>query len=103
VTGELHAVAVRLFAGLARRGKRIRRVGVRGEQMVPADRTYRQPQLTDPERGWREIEFAMDAAGERFGTAAVQRLALLRRPVGTAAGLNAPVQDRPDDWSPTGS
>jgi DNA polymerase-4 len=98
VTGELHAAAVRLFAPLARRGRRIRRVGVRGEQMIPAARADRQPQLTDPERGWRELEFAMDAAGERFGRSAVQRLALLRRPVGTAGGMTATAAERPDDW-----
>ena len=90
VTGELHAAAVRLFTTLPGRGRRIRRVGVRGEQMVPARATYRQPMLTDPEFGWREVEFAMDAAGEKFGPKAVQRLALLRRPVGTAAGMDPP-------------
>lgn len=87
VTSELHEVAVRLFAKLGRRGKRIRRVGVRGEGMVPAQRTYRQPLLTEPEHGWRELEFAMDEAGAKFGSGAVQRLALVRRPVGTAAGF----------------
>jgi DNA polymerase-4 len=88
VTGELHAVAVGLFGKLAGRGRRIRRVGVRGEGMVAAERTYRQPLLTDPERGWRELEFAMDRAGAKFGNGAVQRLALVRRPVGTAAGFD---------------
>lgn len=89
VTGELHAVAVRLFGRLAGRGKRIRRVGVRGEGMVPARNTYRQPLLTDPERGWREVEQVMDAADAKFGPKSVQRLALVRRPVGTADGLGA--------------
>ncbi len=84
VTGELHVAATALFAGLARRGRRIRRVGVRAEQLIAADRADRQPRLTDPERGWRELEFAMDAAGERFGRTAVQRLALLGSPVDTA-------------------
>jgi DNA polymerase-4 len=95
VTGELHAVAVRLFSKLARRGRRIRRVGVRGEGMVPARSTYRQPLLTDPERGWREIEMAMDAAGEKFGRNAVQRLALVRRPVGSADPWAEHAPDRP--------
>lgn len=89
VTGELHAVAVRLFGRLAGHGRRIRRVGVRGEQMVPAGQTYRQPELTEPEHGWRELEFVMDRAGDRYGSGAVQRLALVRRPAGTAAGFGA--------------
>ena len=36
-------------------------------------RAYRQPLLTDPERGWREAEQAMDAAVGKFGPGAVQR------------------------------
>ncbi|GAB3912185.1 DNA polymerase IV [Microlunatus endophyticus] len=94
VAGELHEVAVRLFAPLAKRRRKIRRVGVRGEQMVLSDSTYRQPRLTDPEQGWRELEFAIDAASEKFGRASVQRLALLRRPLGTAAGIDPPGTDR---------
>ena len=94
VGGELHAVAVRLFAPLAKRRRKIRKVGVRGEQMVRADRTYRQPKLTDPEQGWRELEIAMDAATKRFGSASVERLALLRRPLGTAAGFDPPATGR---------
>jgi DNA polymerase-4 len=103
VTGELHAVAVRLFAPLARRRRKIRKVGVRGEQMVRADRTYRQPRLTDPERGWRELEFAMDAATEKFGRSSVQRLALVRRPVGTAAGFDPPPPQPPSRDARIGS
>lgn len=94
VGGELHAVAVRLFAPLAKRRRKIRKVGVRGEQMVRADRTYRQPKLTDPEQGWRELEFAMDAATEKFGKSSVQRLALVRRPLGSAAGFDPPAAGR---------
>ena len=40
---------------------------------------YRQPQLTDPERGWREADLAIDAAVGKFGPAAVQRAVLTRR------------------------
>lgn len=62
---------------------------------MPAKSTYRQPLLTDPERGWREIEQAMDAAGEKFGRNAVQRLALVRRPVGSADPWAEHAPDRP--------
>jgi DNA polymerase-4 len=34
--------------------------------------------LTDPERGWREAEQAMDAAVGKFGPGAVQRATLAR-------------------------
>ena len=33
-------------------------------------RIYRQPQLTDPERGWREADLAIDVAVGKFGPAA---------------------------------
>ena len=57
----------------------MRRVGVRVEGLIGTDRAYRQPRLTDPERGWREAEQAVDAAVGRFGPAAVQRAILTRR------------------------
>ena len=52
----------RLYERLGLDRARIRRVGVRVEGLVAADRAYRQPRLTDPERGWREAEQAVDAA-----------------------------------------
>ena len=51
-----------LYEGLGLERARIRRVGVRMEHLVDADKAYRQPQLTDPERGWREADLAADAA-----------------------------------------
>ena len=42
-------------------------------------RAYRQPRLTDPERGWREADQAVDAAVRKFGPGAVQRAVLTRR------------------------
>jgi len=79
VTDEIHAQAVALYDKLGLQRARIRRVGVRVEGLVEADLAHRQPQLTDPERGWREAEQAIDAAVVKFGPAAVQRAALTRR------------------------
>ena len=44
-----------------------------------SSRAYRQPRLTDPERGWREADQAVDAAVGKFGSGAVQRAVLARR------------------------
>jgi DNA polymerase-4 len=79
VTDEIYAGAVRLYERLGLDRARIRRVGVRVEGLLGADRAFRQPRLTDPERGWREAEQAIDAAVGRFGPAAVQRAVLTRR------------------------
>lgn len=91
VAEEIHAVAVALYDRLGLDRARIRRVGVRVEGLVGRERAYRQPQLTDPERGWREAEHAVDAAVHRFGPAAVQRAALTRRrgPAGADNGAAA--------------
>ena len=79
VTEEIYAEAVALYARLGLDRARVRRVGVRVEGLLGADRAYRQPRLTDPERGWPEAEQAVDAAVGRFGPAAVQRAILTRR------------------------
>jgi DNA polymerase-4 len=79
VTDEIHAQAVALYDKLGLQRARVRRVGVRAEGLVEAHLAYRQPQLTDPERGWREAEQAVDAAVVKFGPTAVQRAALTRR------------------------
>jgi DNA polymerase-4 len=78
VTEEIYAEAVALYDRLGLGRARIRRVGVRMEQLVEVSRAYRQPRLTDPERGWREADQAVDAAVRRFGSGAVQRAALAR-------------------------
>jgi len=79
VTDEIYAQALALYDKLRLDRARIRRVGVRVEGLVPAEHAYRQPQLTDPEFGWREAELAVDAAISKFGTGAVQRAVLTRR------------------------
>ena len=79
VTDEIYAQALQLYERLDLGRARIRRVGVRVEQLVDRHRAYRQPQLTDPERGWREADLAIDAAVGKFGPAAVQRAVLTRR------------------------
>ena len=57
---------------------RVRRVGVRVEQLVDASRAHRQPLLTDPEFGWREADHAVDQAVRKFGSGAVRRAVLTR-------------------------
>jgi DNA polymerase-4 len=79
VTVEIYAQALELYERLGVERARIRRVGVRVEHLVDRHRVYRQPQLTDPERGWREADLAIDAAVGKFGPAAVQRAVLTRR------------------------
>ncbi|HET9647169.1 MAG TPA: DNA polymerase IV [Microlunatus sp.] len=85
VAAEIYAVAVALYERLGIDRARIRRVGVRVEGLVDRGRAERQPQLTDPARGWREAEQATDVAVGRFGPDAVRRasLALRRSPAAT--------------------
>jgi len=80
VTEEIYTCAVSLYDRLGLGRARVRRVGVRVAGLVECGRAYRQPLLTDPDRGWREAEQAMDAAIGRFGPAAVQRAVLAGRP-----------------------
>jgi DNA polymerase-4 len=79
VTEEVYAAALGLYERLALGRARIRRIGVRVQGVTPGAEAYRQPQLTDPDRGWQEADQAVDAAVRKFGPAAVQRLALTRR------------------------
>lgn len=76
---ELYARALQLWARLGLQRARIRRVGVRAEQLVEESSAYRQPVLGEPDHGWREVEQAMDAAVERFGPHAVRRAELIGR------------------------
>ncbi|OYN95869.1 DNA polymerase IV [Enemella evansiae] len=77
-TGEVYARAAALWESLGLTRPRIRKVGVRVEGLVPATEAYVQPELAEPERGWREAERAMDAAVARYGPDAVRRAALTR-------------------------
>ncbi|MGI8769103.1 MAG: DNA polymerase IV [Propionibacteriaceae bacterium] len=79
VTGEIYAAAVALWTRLALQRARIRLVGVRFESRGDLGEAYRQPELTEPENGWREAEQAVDAAVRKFGPAAVQRAILTRK------------------------
>ena len=78
VTEEIYTAALGLYDRLELDRARIRRVGVRVEQLVDAARAYRQPQLTDPEFGWREADQAVDLAVRKFGAGAVRRAVLAR-------------------------
>ncbi|MFT3861707.1 DNA polymerase IV [Micropruina sp.] len=77
-TDELYAQAMRLYAKLGLERPRIRRVGIRVEGLVDADKAYCQPTLDAPERGWREAERATDAVRRKFGPHGVQRAVLTR-------------------------
>ena len=78
VTEEIYLAALGLYDRLRLDRARIRRVGVRVEQLVDASRAYRQPKLTDPEFGWREADQAADGAVKKYGPAAVQRAVLAK-------------------------
>ena len=78
-TDEVHAAALKLLAAFRLERPRLRRVGIRVEGLLDADRATTQPTLDEPERGWREAERAADAAIARFGPNVVSRAALTRR------------------------
>lgn len=77
-SGEIHARAIALWEALALRRARIRKVGVRVQGLVDRAEAHLQPELGEPDQGWREAERAMDAAVARFGPKAVQRASLAR-------------------------
>jgi DNA polymerase IV len=78
VAAEIHAVALGLYDRLGIERARVRRIGIRVQGLVDVGRAERQPQLTDPARGWREAEQATDLAVGRFGPGAVRRASLTR-------------------------
>jgi DNA polymerase-4 len=75
---EIYEVAAGLYERLGIERARVRRIGVRVAGLVDVGRAERQPQLTDPVRGWREAEQATDIAVGRFGPGAVRRASLAR-------------------------
>ncbi|MFC4059874.1 DNA polymerase IV [Planomonospora corallina] len=78
VARELYAVACDLYAASGLEGTLIRLVGVRVENLLPAEGAPRQLSLTERENGWREAERAMDRAARRFGRDAVLPASLVR-------------------------
>lgn len=76
VTREVFDTAWALYEAL-RPGERIRLIGVRAENLLPAGQASLQPQLGAPEQGWREADRAADAARARFGSTAVTPASLL--------------------------
>ncbi|WP_327085844.1 DNA polymerase IV [Nonomuraea sp. NBC_01738] len=78
VAQVIYATACELFdaAGLER--VRLRLVGVRMENLGPAEGAVRQLGLGERETGWREAEQAMDKAIRRFGPDAVLPASLVR-------------------------
>ena len=67
-----------VYAGVERAGTRIRLIGVRMEQLAPADSAVLG--LWDNDEGWREAEDAIDAVSDRFGRGSVRPAALVKPP-----------------------
>lgn len=78
ITEEVYERVAGIWQKLALSRPRIRKVGVRLSGLLEPERAYQQPQLTDPELGWREADRAVDAVVRKFGPHAVQRAVLTR-------------------------
>jgi DNA polymerase-4 len=79
VAREIYATACALYAASGLEHTPLRLVGVRVENLIPAEDATRQLALGEPETGWREAEQVMDLVARRFGTGAVRPAALVRR------------------------
>ncbi|MEV5825449.1 DNA polymerase IV [Spirillospora sp. NPDC052242] len=75
----IYITACELYEGAGLERVRLRLVGVRAENLLPAGEAPRQLALDEPESGWREAERAMDQVAHRFGRGAVRPAALVRR------------------------
>ncbi|WP_030144939.1 DNA polymerase IV [Spirillospora albida] len=83
----IYVTACELYEGAGLERVRLRLVGVRVENLVPAGEAPRQLAFDEPETGWREAERAIDRVTHRFGRGAVRPAALVRRPdEGTPGG-----------------
>lgn len=78
VAQVLYSTARDLYGAAGLEGVRLRLVGVRVENLVPAAGMTRQLGLGERETGWREAEQAMDRAARRFGPDAVLPASLVR-------------------------
>jgi DNA polymerase-4 len=73
----VYDTAVGLYDALGLERARLRLVGVRLEQLAPADSQPHQLLLGERDQGWREAEQAVDRAARRFGAGAVRPAALV--------------------------
>ncbi|GAA4041418.1 DNA polymerase IV [Nonomuraea soli] len=78
VAQKIYSTACALFGASGLERVRLRLVGVRMEQLTPADGATHQLSLGERESGWREAERAMDKAIRRFGPDAVVPASLVR-------------------------
>jgi nucleotidyltransferase/DNA polymerase involved in DNA repair len=74
----IYDTARKLYEGAGLDRVRLRLVGVRVENLAPAEEASHQLKLGEPEIGWREAERAVDAVSRRFGSGAVRPAALVR-------------------------
>ncbi|MEV5739584.1 DNA polymerase IV [Microbispora rosea] len=82
VAKEIFDTSCELYEAAGLERVRLRLVGVRVENLIPAAAATRQLGLGERETGWREAEQAMDRAARRFGPDAVKPASLVRRPFG---------------------
>jgi DNA polymerase-4 len=78
VARVVYETAVALYDALGLERARLRLVGVRVEQLAPAETQTRQLLLGERDQGWREAEQAVDRAASRFGAGAVRPATLVR-------------------------
>ncbi|MEO3871590.1 DNA polymerase IV [Nonomuraea sp. B12E4] len=78
VAQVIYATACELYQAAGLERVRLRLVGVRMENLRPAEEATRQLGLGERETGWREAEQAMDKAIRRFGPDAVLPASLVR-------------------------
>ncbi|MGC5014014.1 DNA polymerase IV [Streptosporangium sp. DT93] len=76
----VYDVACDLYTASGLEDVPLRLVGVRVENLGPAEGATRQMGLGERETGWREAELAMDRATRRFGRNAVLPASLVRPP-----------------------
>jgi DNA polymerase-4 len=74
---SIYATACELYRVAGLEGTPLRLVGVRMENLSPADETPRQLAFDEPESGWREAEKVMDRLATRFGAGAVRPAVLM--------------------------
>jgi DNA polymerase-4 len=75
---RIYDEVVDVYASTGREASRIRLVGVRMEQLVPASEAA--IGLWETAEGWREAEDAMDAVASRFGRGLVRPATLVPKP-----------------------